>query len=63
MSKNNDLEFVSISAEDEDNNNMATKSYSENESSQDTVLGSWILKQSKVHNNNNNKIIIFLLKV
>ena len=61
MSKNNDLEFVSISAEDEDNNNMATKSYSENESSQDTVLGSWILKQSKVHNNNN-KIIIFLLK-
>ena len=44
MAKNNDLEFVSISAADDDNNMASYNSTSH----ENNVLGSWILKQSKV---------------
>ena len=53
MSKNEELQFVSINAYEEEDNDMAkSSSYSNDPSSSsssgdNSVLGSWILKQSK----------------
>jgi hypothetical protein len=65
--KEEELEFISVAHDDDAENNMEN-SYLDplaNDTSKDSVIGSWLFKQSKVKNKKEKKrvmyIIIFLL--
>jgi hypothetical protein len=47
MKDEDELEFISVSQEDENYNDMMNSTYSDPVQTNDNVVGSWILKQSK----------------